>query len=128
MSANSKRIREETKGIQAFALEGSAKYACRHLRNFVDLISINWLIPTNLTKREEKMLEKNLTKQDLKKELHKKVEALNLDQLVKVYSFIAKIIGEKLVDAMKDEKLTSQRIRDAISQHRKRNPYSSNHS
>ena len=74
------------------------------------------------------MLEKNLTKQDLKKELHKKVEALNLDQLVKVYSFIAKIIGEKLVDAMKDEKLTSQRIRDAISQHRKRNPYSSNHS
>ncbi len=73
------------------------------------------------------MLEKSIAVQDLKEDLHKQLESLDQDQLIQVYGFIAKMIGQKLVGAMKEENLSAKRIRDAISQHRKSNPYGSNH-
>lgn len=42
---------------------------------------------------------------------------------MRVYSFIAKMTGHKLAAEMKEEKLSVERIRDAVRQHRKRNPY-----
>ena len=73
------------------------------------------------------MLEKNVATQELKEELHKQLESLDQDQLIQVYGFIAKMIGQKLIGAMEEENLSEKRIRDAVSQHRKKYPYGSNH-
>lgn len=69
------------------------------------------------------MLIESHTIKELKDELHKQVESLNKAQLMEVYRFISKMVGEKLMEAMRDEELSRDAIRDAITEYRQKHPY-----